>query len=408
MRLLFIVDNDEPHASGGGYYAPFKFAEFLARRGHQVTICAVHDLGWVKEAPGLRLRFRPSIPRRNRLLRKLDKLLAAACDRLIVRREIARLRPDWVFGVLTHSAIKAAALGRRQGARVANFVYETPGWLEEMHGREAYERENRGYVRDLWERTRRAYLDSDLLIPNSAMAGRYCSRWLGGRPVGEPVPPGVDPAQMPFAEEAAPGRTSPAVAAPVVAAPIIAAPARARPALILAVGRLAKEKRLDTLVAAWLRLGVPAELHVVGEGPERGRLESQAGGSRDAHFHGFVSDADLWALYRGADLVVCPSSFEGFGMPPMQALYFARPCLASDLPVFRSLYGDHLDYFPVGDAEALAAAIRRLLADPDGRARRGREGRAFVLERFTWAGAAIMIETALRSHGDAATPGATP
>jgi glycosyltransferase involved in cell wall biosynthesis len=391
MKLLFIVDNDEPHASGGGYYAPFKFAEFLARRGHRVSVFAAHDMGWVRESPGLRLSFRPSIPRRNRVLRKLDKMLAVACDRWVLTRAIERLRPDWLFGVLTHSAIKAAALGRRHGARVANFVYETPPWLEEMHGRETYGRENRGYARDLWERTRRAYLESDLLIPNSDLAGSYCTRWLGGRRVEDAIPPGVDPDQMPFANPAPPGeKTRPG----------------GRPPRILAVGRLAPEKRLDTLVAAWLRLGVPADLHIAGEGPERRRLAALTGGRKEVVFHGFVSDTDLWALYRDADLVVCPSSFEGFGMPPMQALYFARPCLASDLPIFRSLYGDHLDYFPAGDAEALAAGIRRLLSDPAARERRGREGRAFVLSRFTWAEGAARIEAALLRHDGARQAGA--
>jgi glycosyltransferase involved in cell wall biosynthesis len=393
MRLLFIVDNDEPHASGGGYYAPFKFAEFLARRGHEVTVHAAHDLGWVREAPGLCLSFRPTIPRRNRVLRKLDKLLAAACDRWILTPAVVRLRPDWIFGVLTHSAIKAATLGTRHRARVASFIYETPPWLEETYGRETYERANRGYTRDLWERTRRAYLDSDLLIPNSDLAGRYCARWLGGREVGEAIPPGVDPEQMPFEDRTPPGAGT-------------RAPSGTPMPRILAVGRLAPEKRFDVLVAAWLRLGVPAELHIAGEGPERQRLAALTGGRKDAVLHGFVSDADLWALYRSADLVVCPSAFEGFGMPPMQALYFAKPCLASDLPVFRSLYGDHLDYFPAGDVEALAAGMRRLLSDAAGRGRRGREGRAFVLDRYTWKSGAARIEAALLRHGGPRSGGA--
>lgn len=392
MRLLFIVDNDEPHASGGGYYAPFKFAEFLARRGHQVTVHAVHDLGWVRQAPGLRLSFRPSIPRRNRVLRKLDKILATACDQFILKPAVERLRPDWIFGVLTHSAIKAAALGRRHGARVASFVYETPPWLEESYGRETCARANRGYTRDLWERTRRAYLDSDLLIPNSDLAGRYCSRWLGGREIEAAIPPGVDPDQMPFEDGHPPGDR--------------AASSGATTPRILAVGRLAPEKRFDTLVAAWQRLGVPVELHIAGEGPEMQRLAAQTGGRKDAVLHGFVSDDDLWALYRSADLVVCPSAFEGFGMPPMQALYFARPCLASDLPVFRSLYGDHLDYFPAGDVEALAAGMRRLLSDAAGREHRGLEGRAFVLDRFTWKSGAARIEAALLRHGGPSRGGA--
>jgi glycosyltransferase involved in cell wall biosynthesis len=379
VKLLFVIENDQPHASGGGYYAPFKFAEFLARRGHVVEVYAVHDLGWVAPAPGLRVRYRPSIPRRNRFLRKMDKMLAAACDRTLLEPRTRALRPDWILGVFKESAIKAVALGRRHGARVANFVYECPPWLEETAGGPLPEPDDGGYTRDLWERTRRAYVDSDILFPNSELARSWNARWVG-REVAEPIYPGIDAAQMPIA-------------------PVSGPAAGAGPRRILYVGRLAPAKNVDLLIRAHQALDHPgAELHICGEGPEEGRLRSLAGGRPDVVFHGFVGERDLWALYRGADLVVCPSSFEGFGMPPMQALYFGKPCLVSDIPIFRSVYGDHVEYFPRHDLAGLTAALRRLLADAPYRARRGRDGRAFVLDRFTWSGAAAGIEAALLAH----------
>jgi glycosyltransferase involved in cell wall biosynthesis len=339
-------------------------------------VYAVHDMGWVAAGSGLRVRYRPSLPRSNRPLRKIDKALASICRRILLGRAARAHRPDWVLGVFKESAIAAVAIGRRVGARVANFVYECPPWLRQTAGEETYTREHRGYTRDLWERTRRAYLDSDILFPNSELSRLWNARWLGGREVAEPIHPGIDTALMPAGDPGAP------------------APARDA-GQVLYVGRLAPAKNVDHLIAACLRIDPPPELHICGEGPEMGRLVALAAGHRSVVFHGFVSDADLWGRYRAADLVVCPSSFEGFGMPPMQALYFGKPCLVSDIPIFRSVYGDHLEYVPSGDVAALAAAVRGLLADPAYRRARGAAGRRFVLDRFTWQEAARRIETAL-------------
>ena len=49
LKLLFIVENDVPHAAAGGFYAIYKFAEFLSQRGHSIAIYGVHDMNWVDE-----------------------------------------------------------------------------------------------------------------------------------------------------------------------------------------------------------------------------------------------------------------------------------------------------------------------------------------------------------------------
>ena len=143
------------------------------------------------------------------------------------------------------------------------------------------------------------------------------------------------------------------------------------------------------------KLKTPVTLHICGEGPEENRLKNMVQKGDPVFFHGFISDAELWSHYRSCDLVIFPSSFEGFGMPPMQALYFSKPCLVSDIPIFRSVYGDFLEYFPHADLERFVCAIEKLLSDRDYRLRRGQAGREYVLKHFTWSGAAEKIETVL-------------
>lgn len=373
MKLFFIVDNNAPHASGGGYYAIFKFAEFLAQRGHAVFIYAVNDLGWVENSENLRVYYRPRIRRSNRLLRKLDKLLESTCDRWLLPRLAQKYASDWIIGVLQESAIKAVALGRFCKKPTANFIYECPPWLREIYGDDAYQASGHGYTRWLWARTREAYLASDVLFPNSELSRHYNQAWLGSMTISPPVHPGIDVAQMPFdgPSEKANGRS------------------------ILFVGRLVPEKNVHHLIEAWRRFPPDMVLNIAGSGPLLEWLREQAVELPNVVVHGYVTDERLWALYRGADMLVCPTQFEGFGMPPMQALYFEKPCLVSDLPIFRSIYKDYVDYYPMGDIDALAQGVLRLMGDKAYARAKGERGRRFVLENFTWQVAAATIEQQL-------------
>lgn len=373
MKLFFIVDNNAPHASGGGYYAIFKFAEFLAQRGHEVFIYAVNDLGWVKNNENLSVYYRPGFPRGNRLLRKLDKWLEAVLNRWLLPRQARQFAPDWVLGVLKESAIKAVALGRACQRPVANFIYECPPWLREIYGESMYQASNHGHTRRLWERTREAYLASDVLFPNSELSHQYNQAWLESVTVRPPIYPGIDVAQMPFEgpSEQRGGRS------------------------VLFVGRLVPEKNVHHLLAAWRKLPQDVVLHIAGSGPLQAELKAQASDLPNVVFHGYVSDERLWELYRSTSMLVCPTRFEGFGMPPMQALYFEKPCLASDLPILRSIYADYIDYYPMGDIDALAQGIMRITGNASYAREKGERGRRFVLENFTWQIAAATIEREL-------------
>lgn len=79
---------------------------------------------------------------------------------------------------------------------------------------------------------------------------------------------------------------------------------------------------------------------------------------------GFVADADKPALYTLADLFIFPSRYEGFGLPPLEALACATPALVSDSSSLPEIVADTLPPVPVGDEQALAQAILHALAHP--------------------------------------------
>jgi glycosyltransferase involved in cell wall biosynthesis len=85
------------------------------------------------------------------------------------------------------------------------------------------------------------------------------------------------------------------------------------------------------------------------------------------HKLGYVPDAQLPALYSGTLATLYPSTYEGFGLPILEAMKCGSPVLTSDLPVLRETGGSAAVYLPPADAGAWASAMRNFLhaATPD-------------------------------------------
>jgi glycosyltransferase involved in cell wall biosynthesis len=99
------------------------------------------------------------------------------------------------------------------------------------------------------------------------------------------------------------------------------------------------------------------------------------------HEIGYVAEADLPALYRGAHFFVFPSLAEGFGLPLLEAMASGTQVLCSELPVFREIGGNLPVFFEAGNETDLAAKIDDLWRrDRDG----GREERIAHARTFTW------------------------
>lgn len=134
---------------------------------------------------------------------------------------------------------------------------------------------------------------------------------------------------------------------------------------------------------------LPGELHLVltgGEGPaHRELLEAveQRGLSARVHHLGRVSEAHLDALYRGAVAAVMPSSYEGFGMPVIEAEAAGVPVIASTHPGLDEACGDAALRVDIGDVAGWVAAVQSVRADTQRREALVAAGRR-VAAGFNW------------------------
>jgi glycosyltransferase involved in cell wall biosynthesis len=180
-----------------------------------------------------------------------------------------------------------------------------------------------------------------------------------------------------------------------------ARPAPPREPFVLFVGSVEPRKNLRSLLEAWCR--IPAS--------ERGewRLKIAGGAAKSfaqvvlpqvadaaVDFLGYVSDEDLIALYRRASLFAYLSEYEGFGLPPLEAMSLGTPTLLSDIAVFRELYDGAASFVPPGSAAAIAAELSSLMHDEARRAALSEAGQSRAL-RYDWGRSAERLWAACMS-----------
>ena len=134
---------------------------------------------------------------------------------------------------------------------------------------------------------------------------------------------------------------------------------------VLAVSSIAPHKNLTRLIEAFSYLDVPGmKLKIVGA-----RASSFSGTRIDAQlmknieFTGYVSDSELVRLYQGARLFVFPSLYEGFGLPPLEAMACGCPCAVSNAASLPEVCGDAAIYFDPADSIDMARVIHLLLSN---------------------------------------------
>jgi glycosyltransferase involved in cell wall biosynthesis len=168
-------------------------------------------------------------------------------------------------------------------------------------------------------------------------------------------------------------------------------------AYLLAVGTREPRKGLDVLLAAYRALlaDVPDVPPLVLAGAAGWGPQLDTTGLRDrVILLGYVDAATLRGLVAGAVALAFPSRYEGFGLPPLEALAAGTPVVASDLPVLREVLGSHARFAVPGDAAALATALRDVLERPPSAACRD-AARAHA-RGFTWGRCAALTAAAYR------------
>ena len=162
---------------------------------------------------------------------------------------------------------------------------------------------------------------------------------------------------------------------------------------VVYVGGIEPRKNLPNLLWAFARLGPDLSLVIVGSGVEwnpqgtgllREALERLPSETRRRVVRtGYISERDKVALLSGAEALVYPSLYEGFGLPVLEAMACGTPVVTSDRSSLPEVAGEAAVLVDPTDPEAIAAGVDRLLTD--GRLRgRLREAGLARAARFTW------------------------
>lgn len=220
---------------------------------------------------------------------------------------------------------------------------------------------------------RRTYPEARCIVAQTEGAASALRPIAGRAPVvvipnGVPSPPAFDPGHPLLKSDQSPLGRAPCV---------------------IGLGRLSVEKGFDRLIDAFCRVASEHpdwHLVLVGEGPERSRLEQQA---REAalsdriHLPGWFENP--WTALQSADLFVLPSRYEGFPNALLEAMAAGLAVIACDCPsgpaeiIQPDLNGLLI---PNGDLSGLVSSIRRLIDDPDLRQRLGQHAHE-VQTRFS-------------------------
>jgi glycosyltransferase involved in cell wall biosynthesis len=361
MRLALITRRYPPQIGGAEKVLSY-LAPALAREGAEVTVLTSRAPGPASGA----VEEVAATPGRLTVVRLATSRLRFLGTWLYMRnlrRWLARNPIDLAYvSMLKHDAFATIAEGRRQGFPVV-LRPEGAGATGDL----AWQSRGR-FGRTIGRRCRLAdaVVSISRAISSELLAAGYDATRIHELPNGVPVP---DP----------PWRRRPDW--------------RAAPRAV-AVGRLAPEKGLATLVAAWSRVLAAhprARLTLIGEGPARPALEALVDrlGLRGAvELPGPMTDPD--AALRAADLFVLPSREEGMSIALLEAMALGLPLVASAIPGNRRLVRDFKDgrLAPPDDPDALARVVLEQWADGDRAVHMGRTARRRVVDEFSIAAVA--------------------
>ena len=357
MRVAIITESFPPDVNGVAHCV-VRVAELLAARGHQPVVIAPNPPRTKRSAredkdpgpfpyPVVRV---PAVPLPGYPSFRLGLPSRRLRNALIKQRtEVVHLASPVVLGA------HGARVARRMGLpMIAVFQTDLPSYAHAYRLGRAGEAAAWRWLRRIHNRAARTLAPST--VTATGLLGHGIGDvWLWGR--------GVDTARFD------PGRRSAEVRAQL-------AP---RGELIVGyVGRLAPEKHVELLARITALPGV--RLVIVGGGPAEATLRQQMPG---ALFLGERHGDDLATIYASLDVFVHSGPYETFGQTLQEAA-------ASGLPVVAPAAGGPLDLVedgvtgylvPPGDADAFAAAVARLAADPEACAAFGAAGRRKVLGR---------------------------
>lgn len=160
---------------------------------------------------------------------------------------------------------------------------------------------------------------------------------------------------------------------------------------LLYVGNTYPHKNLERLILAFKKIleeeSIDIQLVLVGKRDYFSeRLENLVKEQRmvgDVIFTGFVEDNELPLFYRSALLYVFPSSIEGFGLPPLEAMSYDLPVVSSNAPCMPEILGEAVKYFHPDEISDIVHVLKQVIQDKQTQESLREKGREHT-KRFSW------------------------
>jgi phosphatidylinositol alpha-mannosyltransferase len=360
MKIALISPYDFPYPGGVTEHI-IALARGIRQRGHEAHIlaaCSGYQGKLFPDTKAVTHRV-TSIPIAGAVARVGLSPLSYARMKKILQREafdVIHLHEPLTPSITWWALLHARRLSRAVTIGTFHAYHERPNWLY-AHSRPIFNK--------LFDR-----LDS--LIAVSEAAYNFAHQMFPGDY--RIIPNGIDLNRFGQRHDPAPG-------SPVQAT------------TILFVGRLDKRKGFAHLLQAFIKLKTDyphLRLQVVGPFTPKECAPYQEIARNehvtDIEFVGYVSPEELPDFYHRADIFCAPSiGFESFGIVLLEAMAAGLPIVASDIAGYRSLMAQRQEglLIPPGEAVALAAALRRLLDQPQQRQEMGQQGR-LKANQYNW------------------------
>lgn len=352
MRILLASDTYYPNVNGAAYFT-YRLAVLLAKRGHTVSVIAPSQTSKesIYKQNGVKVYGVPSI---SIILYPKFRVSPSVIAKKSIRRFVRKINPD-VIHIQNHFFIGKEILKAAEelGIPVMGTNHFMPENLAHyFHLPKPAEKRLKAWG---WSKFLGVFGRLQLVTAPTRTAAELVER-LGLKKKVIPVSCGIDLRRF------NPGKQSSSL--------------RVRYGIpknrlvMLYVGRLDKEKKIDVILHAIPRIIRKVDVHLVigGSGKMRSSLEAMAGklGIQDrVTFTGFVPDNELPGFYRIADLFVIAGIAELQSIVTMEAMASGLPVVAVDAMALPELVHDKENgyLFPIGDINALAERAIKILSD---------------------------------------------
>lgn len=251
---------------------------------------------------------------------------------------------DFLLAPPVHEGITAAKYARKWGIPFYLMLLEPPNFTRKY-------RSGADTTEEYWVQYKRCMAEAEKIIFSCKTTAEYGKKW------------GIDPKKIaivypPFNQEACEK-----------------VPEQKETHEIVWISRAIGFKRPGDAAAIAQRYGLT--VNFISSRTHGLRKLAQEKGVK-ANFYSGVTDLEKFKIIKRCKFMVHSSLFEGFGMPPGEALLCKKPCIVYDYPTFREIYKDKLEYARYKDQSHLIQLAGKLMRDSKYRRKRGEEGYKFI------------------------------